>query len=72
MHLHELKYALLTNPPSAVLGAVTPRLTFVLFGCSLDNNLLCGVNRNGNGTYTTEGIVALMEGVKKSNVQSLR
>ena len=31
MHLHELKYALLTNPPSAVLGDVTPQHTFVLF-----------------------------------------
>ena len=42
------------------------------FGCSLDNNLLCGVNEYGDGKYTTEGIVALMQGVQNSNVQSLR
>ena len=38
----------------------------------MDNNQLCGVNDSGRGTYTTEGIVALMEGVQNSNVQSLR
>ena len=43
-----------------------------LFRCSLDNNALCGVDGRGNGTYTTEGIVALMEGVKDSSIQSLR
>ena len=26
----------------------------------------------GNGTYTTEGITALCEGIKQSNIQSLR
>ena len=50
----------------------TPRLTFVLFGCSLDNNVLCGIDERGNGTYTTEGIVVLMQGVKNSKIQSLR
>ena len=38
----------------------------------MDNNRLCGVDEDGDGTYTTEGIVALMEGVQNSNVQSLR
>ena len=56
----------------ATLGAVTPRLTFVFFGCSLDKNALCGIDEYGNGTYTTEGIVVLMEGVKNSKIQSLR
>ena len=42
------------------------------FGFRLDNNMLCGLDFQGRGTYTAEGIVALMEGVKKSNIQSLR
>ena len=42
------------------------------FGCSLDDNALCGIDGNGFGTYTAEGIVALMEGLKNSKIQSLR
>ena len=42
------------------------------FGCSLDNNMLCGIYRLGNGTYTTEGIIALMQGIQNSKIQSLR
>ena len=42
------------------------------FACSLDNNELCGVNKWGDGIYTTEGIVALMQGIKNSNILSLR
>ena len=38
---------------------------------SLNNDALCGVTLLG-GTYTTEGIVALMEGAKNSSIQSLR
>ena len=57
---------------SATSGAVTPRLTFVFFGCSLDKNALYGIDEYGNGFYTTEGIVVLMEGVKNSKIQSLR
>ena len=34
--------------------------------------MLCGVTPNGNGTFTTEGITALCEGLKQSNVSSLR
>ena len=40
--------------------------------CSLDGNQLCGVDFYGRGTYTTKGITALMEGLKHSNVQTLR
>ena len=42
------------------------------FGCSLDDNKLCGVDAFGRGTYTSVGIVVLMGGVKNSNIQSLR
>ena len=38
----------------------------------MDKNALCGINEYGQGTYTTEGIVVLMEGVKNSKIQSLR
>ena len=34
-------------------------------------NQLCGVDRRGNGTYTTEGIIKLCEGLKGSTVTSL-
>ena len=39
---------------------------------SLADNALCGVNRNGNGTYTTEGITKLCEALKGSAVTRLR
>ena len=39
---------------------------------SLDNNQLCGLDFLGRGTYTIEAIVVLIEGVKNSNIQSLR
>ena len=39
---------------------------------SLDDNHLCGVNRHGHGTYTTEGITKLCEGLKGSAVTSLK
>ena len=42
------------------------------FACSLDDNMLCGIDEDGDGEYTTEGILALMEGVKNSNIQSFR
>ena len=41
----------------------------------MDNNALCGLyNTNFGilGTYTTEGITALSEGIKQSNITSLR
>ena len=35
--------------------------------------MLCGINpRINRGTYTIEGITALAEGLKESNIQSLR
>ena len=34
-------------------------------------NLLCGIDEYGRGTYTTEGITKLCEGLKESNVTSL-
>ena len=36
---------------------------------SLDNNALCGI-KYGEGTYTTEGITALCEALKRSSVTS--
>ena len=39
---------------------------------SLANNQLCGVDHWGNGTYTTEGINKLCEGLKGSAVTSLK
>ena len=40
--------------------------------CSLNENQLCGLNQYGQGIYTIEGITALCEGMKQSNIQSLR
>ena len=39
---------------------------------SLDSNQLCGVNLSGRGTYTTQGITKLCEGLKGSAVTSLK
>ena len=39
---------------------------------SLDYNQLCGLDHEGNGTYTAEGITKLCEGLKGSAVTSLR
>ena len=39
---------------------------------SLRGNALCGVNEYGEGTYTTEGILKLCEGLKGSAVTSLK
>ena len=38
----------------------------------MDDNQLCGLDRRGNGTYTTLGITKLCEGLKGSAVTSLR
>ena len=40
--------------------------------CSLDNNLLCGVNKNGLGKFTLDAINAICDALTKSNVQSIR
>jgi len=37
----------------------------------LANNKLCGLDAEGRGTYTTERITKLCEGLKESNVTSL-
>ena len=39
---------------------------------SLALNQLCGLDSNGNGTYTTEGITKLCEAVQGSAVTSLK
>ena len=39
---------------------------------SLGFNQLCGVDQQGHGTYTTEGITKLCEGLKGSAVTSLK
>ena len=38
----------------------------------MDNNSLCGVDSWGDGTYTTEGITKLCEGLKESAVTLLK
>ena len=39
---------------------------------SLGSNRLCGLEADGYGTYTSEGITKLCEGLKGSSVTSLR
>ena len=39
---------------------------------SLAHNKLCGLDFQGHGTYTTEGITKLCEGLKGSAVTSLK
>jgi hypothetical protein len=39
--------------------------------CSLGGNQLCGLDNHGRGTYTSEGITKLCEGLKGSAVTSL-
>ena len=43
-----------------------------MFARSLNTNALCGLDKLGGGTYTAEGITALCDGLKESNVTSLR
>ena len=38
---------------------------------SLADNQLCGVNRSGQGTYTTEGITQLCEGLNETQITKL-
>ena len=38
----------------------------------MDYNHLCGLDDDGEGEYTTEGITKLCEGLKESAVTSLR
>ena len=41
------------------------------FAGSLDNNVMCGIDKNGEGTYTAEVIIKLFEVLKGSSVTSL-
>ena len=46
---------------------------FVSRARSLSSNQLCGLNYKGEGTYTTEGIVAIVEMLKvNTTLQSIR
>ena len=38
----------------------------------LGGNQLCGLDREGGGTYTTEGITELCKGLKGSAITSLK
>ena len=42
------------------------------FARSLEDNVLCGIGTKGEGTYTTEGITKLCEGLQGSAVTSLQ
>ena len=46
--------------------------TPLLYADSLADNMLCGVNKYGGGTYTSEGITKLCEALKGSVVTSLK
>ena len=49
------------------IDTATPHL------CSLANNQLCGLDQQGNGTYTSEGITKLCKALLKgSAVTSLK
>ena len=54
----------------AFLSAPLTRLNS--FACSLSQNQLCGIDHEGNGIYTTEGIIKLCEGIKGSAIISLK
>ena len=41
------------------------------FADSLSNNVMCGVDENGDGTYSSEAIIELFEVLKGSSVTSL-
>ena len=36
------------------------------------NNVLCGIDQFGDGTYTAEGVTKLCEGIKGSAITSLK
>ena len=61
-HIHTQEPAFTSAP----IDSATPHLG------SLDNNQLCGLDDDGEGEYTTEGITKLCEGLKESAVTSLR
>ena len=58
--------------PQSVRFSVSAHIDTPLLLGSLGDNALCGVNEHGGGTYTTEGILKLCEGLKGSAVTSLK
>jgi len=42
-----------------------------LASLSLNNNQLCGLDEDGKGIYTIEGITALCQGIKQSKISTL-
>ena len=58
--------------PIAFAFVSVPIDTPLLYADSLADNVLCGVNKYGEGTYTTEGITKLCEALKGSAVTSLK
>ena len=58
-------------PPLSRQAPLAPAPTLTL-ACSLGNNQLCGIGKNNcGGTYTTEGIIELCEGLRGSAITSL-
>ena len=66
---------------SAPLGTQTSSRAFAFLSAPVDtppflgslaNNHLCGIDHRGRGTYTTEGITKMCEGLKGSAVTSLK
>ena len=57
--------------PPNISKCQPPMNTLPSLARSLASNAICGVNKNGWGTYTAEGITALCQGLKGSAVTSL-
>ena len=69
----DLKCALASNRLPIVFANVsTPIDTATPHLCSLGHNQLCGLDRMGDGTYTSEGITKLCKALKGSAVTSLK
>ena len=67
-----VKAAELVARQTAHSGECQWALTRLLSHGSLAHNQLCSIDRNGNGTYTAEGITKLCEALKGSAVTSLK
>mmetsp|Transcript_32117 Transcript_32117/g.79501 ORF Transcript_32117/g.79501 Transcript_32117/m.79501 type:complete len:101 (-) Transcript_32117:628-930(-) len=57
---------------SAVITLAAALKDSQITSLNLDDNQLCGIDGNGRGTFTTNGITALCDGIKQSKVSSLR
>ena len=56
--------------PSAPIDTFTEILHLL---CSLEINLLCGINEFGGGTYTAEGIAKIADALKENkSLRSIR